>query len=300
MEVKIAEAAGFCFGVKRAVELVYRLAQGDVPVYTYGSIIHNEVVVKDLEQKGVRVIHSPQQLKDKKEGIVVIRSHGVSEKVEKELAQGGLKVMDATCPFVKKIHTTVMQQENEGRRIIIFGDPKHPEVEGICGWCKKEPVVIQNTEQARAFCPEKAEKYCIVSQTTFNYKKFKDLVEIFEKKSYDILALNTICNATEERQSQTRQLARDSEAMIVIGGKESSNTQKLYEICKKECENTYYIQTLVDLDMDAISSYRNVGITAGASTPNNIIKEVQIACQKAKILNNYSREPSNRSAKVRS
>ena len=300
MEVRIAKAAGFCFGVKRAVDLVYQLTEEDRPVYTYGSIIHNEVVVKDLEEKGVKVIHSPSELKELGPGVVVIRSHGVSKEIEEQLKASGMEVADATCPFVKNIHNKVMEQEREGRRIIIFGDPEHPEVKGICGWCHTTPYVIQNAEEAQNFCPDTGEKFCIVSQTTFNYKKFKELVEIFEKKSYDILALNTICNATEERQSQTRELAECSEAMIVIGGRESSNTQKLYEICKKECDNTYYIQTLVDLDMDAISSYRNVGITAGASTPNNIIKEVQIACQKAKILNNYSREPSNRSVKVKS
>jgi len=151
---------------------------------------------------------------------------------------------------------------------------------GIKGWCKGDYTVINKAEEATKLREEQGKMVCIVSQTTFNYKKFQDLVEIISKKGYDIFVLNTICNATEERQMESYQLAKQSDAMIVIGGKHSSNTRKLYEICKKECENTYYIQKLSDLDLDALKSFRSVGITAGASTPNNIIKEVHTACQK--------------------
>ena len=163
--------------------------------------------------------------------------------------------------------------------MVIVGNAKHPEVEGIKGWGQDNVTVIESLEEATTYTPKEGKKTCIVSQTTFNYKKFQDLVEIISKKRYDIIALNTICNATEVRQSEAMQLAKISDAMIVIGGQSSSNTQKLYEICKKECKNTYYIQTLVDLDLDLFQSFRSVGITAGASTPNNIIKEVQKACQ---------------------
>lgn len=286
MEVRLAESAGFCFGVKRAVDLVYKEAEKGQKVYTYGPIIHNEEVVKDLEKKGVQVIYNLEELESIKEGTVIIRSHGVSKKIHKKMEEQGLSVVDATCPFVKKIHKIVDEQSTQGNQIVIVGSANHPEVEGIRGWCQNEAMIIESVEEAKKFVPQEGKKTYIVSQTTFNYKKFKDIVEIIPKKRYDIIALNTICNATEVRQTEAKQLAKISEAMIVIGGKHSSNTQKLYEICKKECENTYYIQTLVDLDLSEIKSFRSVGITAGASTPNNIIKEVQIACQK-QVLNNY-------------
>lgn len=278
MKVKLADSAGFCFGVKRAVELVYREAEKDTQVYTFGPIIHNDEVVKDLNDKGVKVINNTEELNQISEGTIIIRSHGISKDTFDQIQEKGLQIVDATCPYVKKIHTIVSEQTN--RSIVIIGNDKHPEVEGIKGWCNQPVTVIETEEEAEKFHAESGKKLCIVAQTTFNYKKFKDLVEIISKKGYDILALNTICNATEERQTEAKELAKVSDAMIVIGGKHSSNTQKLYEICKKECEDTYYIQTLDDLDLEKIKSFRSVGITAGASTPNNIIKEVQIACQK--------------------
>lgn len=281
MKITLAKSAGFCFGVKRAVEMVYKeTEQKEQQVYTYGPIIHNEEVVKDLEEKGVKVINNFDELKKVTHGIVIIRSHGVEEKIYKQLEKQGVQIIDATCPFVKKIHNIVKEQNESGNNIVIIGNASHPEVEGIRGWANGNASVVETEEEAEKYIPKNGKKVCIVAQTTFNYKKFQDLVEIISKKGYDILALNTICNATEERQTEARELARNSDAMIVVGGKTSSNTQKLYEICKKECENTYYIQTLVDLDLDEFKSFRNVGITAGASTPNNIIKEVQKACQK--------------------
>jgi len=279
MEVTLAKNAGFCFGVKRAVDMVYEEAEQHENVYTYGPIIHNEEVVEDLRKKGVHVVNTVEEIKRIHEGTMIIRSHGVSKEIYDLLEQQGLRIVDATCPFVKKIHNIVKEHTEQGEEVIIIGNAKHPEVEGIKGWGEGNVVVIETLEEANNYEPPADKKVCIVSQTTFNYKKFQDLVEIISKKRYDIIALNTICNATEVRQSEAMQLAKISDAMIVIGGKTSSNTQKLYEICKKECKNTYYIQTLVDLDMDLFQSFRSVGITAGASTPNNIIKEVQIACQ---------------------
>lgn len=273
-KVTTAKSAGFCFGVKRAVDTVYQQIDKQDTVYTYGPIIHNEEVVNDLGKKGVKVINNIEELNDKTKGTIIIRSHGVSKEVQEEIEKSNLKVVDATCPFVKKIHRIVAKESEEGRHIVIIGNPEHPEVIGILGWSKGPVTVIESIEDANNFCLEKEKKLCIVAQTTFSYKKFKDLVEIISKKGYDILVLNTICNATEERQTEARELASQSDAMIVIGGKNSSNTQKLYEICKDECEDTYYIQTLSDLDLNQIKSFRSVGITAGASTPNNIIKEV--------------------------
>lgn len=272
--VNIAESAGFCFGVKRAVDTVYQQIDKQDTVYTFGPIIHNEEVVNDLEKKGVKVINNLEELNDSTKGTIIIRSHGVSKEVQEEIEKSNLTVVDATCPFVKKIHRVVAKESEAGRHIVIIGNPNHPEVIGILGWSKEPVTVIENIEDANNFNLEIEKKLCIVAQTTFSYKKFKDLVEIISKKGYDILVLNTICNATEERQTEARELASQSDAMIVIGGKNSSNTQKLYEICKEECEDTYYIQTLSDLDLNQFKSFRSVGITAGASTPNNIIKEV--------------------------
>ena len=282
--VRVAKSAGFCFGVKRAVDMVYaQLETNDEtkdgikdPIYTYGPIIHNEEVVKDLEAKGVTVIHDISEIEESEKGTIVIRSHGVGEKIYQTLENAGYHIVDATCPFVKKIHRHVREYGDAGYHVVIIGNASHPEVEGIRGWGNEEEITVIGTrEAAENFWVSAGKKVCIVSQTTFNYNKFQELVEIINKKGYDIIVLNTICNATEERQTQSRALAKEVEAMIVVGGKSSSNTQKLFEICKNECANTYYIQTIDDLDPAVLRTIDNVGITAGASTPNKIIEEVQ-------------------------
>ena len=272
-QVTLAKSAGFCFGVKRAVNKVYEEAKKG-RVYTYGPIIHNEEVVKDLENKGVKVINSLEEFQDIPEGTVVIRSHGVAKEVYDFLKKQDLKIVDATCPFILKIHRIVEEHAKAGEHIVIIGNDKHPEVEGIRGWCVSKVTVIGTEEEAEEFEPNSDTGVCVVSQTTFNYKKFNKLVEILSKKRYDILVLNTICNATQERQVEARRIASEVDAMIVIGGRHSSNTQKLYEICQKECKNTYFIQSLGDFNPECVNSVRSVGITAGASTPNQIIEEV--------------------------
>lgn len=275
MEVITAKSAGFCFGVKRAVEKVYEVAdRKNDPVYTYGPIIHNEEVVKDLEKKGVSVLETEEELKNLTEGTVIIRSHGVPRRIYDQIREQGLDYVDVTCPFVLKIHRIVERESKAGRHIVIIGNRIHPEVEGIRGWCEGPSTVIRTKEEAEEFLKNPPEKVCIVSQTTFNYKNFQELVEILAKKRYDRLVLNTICNATNERQAEAAEIAKTVDAMIVIGGRHSSNTQKLFEICSGECKNTYYIQTLADLDSDRFQSIQCVGITAGASTPNKIIEEV--------------------------
>lgn len=273
MKINIAKSAGFCFGVKRAVDTVYK-ESSKKNVYTFGPIIHNDEVVADLERQGVHVINDSKEFKSLSEGTIIIRSHGVSKAIYEEILNAGLDLVDATCPFVRKIHKIVERESGDGRVIIIIGNNHHPEVEGIMGWCQTHPIVIENREQAEGVELDADAKISIVSQTTFNYNKFQDLVEIISEKGYDINVFNTICNATEERQTETRELAKKSDAMIVIGGRHSSNTQKLFEISKKECSNTFYIQTKNDLNMEDFSNIGMLGITAGASTPNNIIKEV--------------------------
>lgn len=279
MEVRLADCAGFCFGVKRAVDTVYEQLKNGKTIYTYGPIVHNEEVVRELAEKGVRVLESKEELKSLKAGenipTVIIRAHGVAKEIYDIMEANGLECIDATCPFVKKIHRIVEQKSTEGYHVIVVGDPKHPEVEGIVGWCQGPVTVLETPEQAENFVKTEGEKLCIVSQTTYNYNKFQYIVEIFEKKGYNDSVVNTICNATEERQQSAKAIAAEADVMIVIGGKHSSNSRKLYEICQRECVHTYFIQTLDDLHLDLPKAVRLVGITAGASTPNKLIEEVQ-------------------------
>ncbi|MBS7340236.1 MAG: 4-hydroxy-3-methylbut-2-enyl diphosphate reductase [Lachnospiraceae bacterium] len=275
MEVLLAKSAGFCFGVKRAVEKVYEQIQKEQKIYTYGPIIHNEEVVKDLEKHGVQVIEGEDALKELKEGAVVIRSHGVPKRIYELIEKNGLDCIDATCPFVKRIHNIVEKESSEGKKIVIIGNPGHPEVEGIMGWSQTPAEVIESRQEAESLVVDEQAPLCVVSQTTFNYNKFQELVEIFQKRGYNVNVVNTICNATEERQKEAGEIAAKVDAMIVIGGRHSSNTQKLYEICREKCAATFFIQTLEDLHLELPKTAALVGITAGASTPNNIIEEVQ-------------------------
>ncbi|SHI93387.1 4-hydroxy-3-methylbut-2-enyl diphosphate reductase [Parasporobacterium paucivorans] len=276
MKVKLAKTAGFCFGVKRAVDCVWEQIKNNPDgkqVYTYGPIIHNEQVVDEFSKLGVKVINDEEELKSIKGGIIIIRSHGAPKSAYDIIESSGATMVDATCPYVRRIQKEV-DKESQEKEIIIIGDRNHPEIVGIAGWSKTPPVIIETKDEALKYVNNSGKPLFIVAQTTFNQAKFKDLVEIISKKGYDITVLNTICNATHDRQTEAEQIASEVDAMIVIGGKESSNTRKLYEICKERCKDTYHIQTLEDLDLSSLQSTSCVGITAGASTPNNIIEEV--------------------------
>ena len=280
MMIRTAKSAGFCFGVSRAVKSVYEELKSGRPVYTFGPITHNENVVDSLAQKGVKVINSVEEAENLNDSTIIIRSHGVPKGIFDRLnalTAHGNRIVDSTCAFVKKIHRIVEKDSAEGRHIIILGDKDHPEVKGICGWCSGPYTVIANEQDARNFMLCEDIKLTLVEQTTFNYKKFEQIVEILSEMRYSMNVVNTICNATELRQRETLELARGSDAMIVIGGKNSSNTRKLYDISAQECNNTYYIQTLADIDLNELKSFRCVGITAGASTPKTIIEEVHKA-----------------------
>ncbi len=285
MEIIVAKNAGFCFGVKRAVDTVYRELEKGGELYTYGPIIHNEDVVEKLKQRGVKIIHDEEELKALKrregeaEKTVIIRSHGAKKAVHDIIKENGLTLVDATCPFVKKIHDIVKEESHKGKQIIIVGNRDHPEVEGIMGWCEGSPISVETTEEALKIQLNKEIPVCLVVQTTFNYKKFQELVEIFKNSCYDINAVNTICNATELRQTEARELAARTDAMLVVGGAKSSNTQKLFQICSSECNNTYFIQTAEDLKEKDFSLVSRLGVTAGASTPNYIIEEILELCQ---------------------
>lgn len=285
MKIVLAKSAGFCFGVQRAVDSVYsEIKKTDKKIYTYGPIIHNEQVVSDLESKGVAVLENLEQLEKDEKETVIIRSHGVEKKVYDELEKNNTNIVDATCPFVKKIHNIVSDESSKGKSIIIIGNNNHPEVEGIKGWVNGTAHVVAEENDIKKLKISEGAKVCIVSQTTFNHNKFKYLVEIIEKKGYDINVVNTICNATHERQAEAKEISSKVDAMLVIGGRHSSNTQKLYDICKRECNNTFFIQTADDLKEGSDfknyiescegNSLKSIGITAGASTPKNIIEEV--------------------------
>ena len=276
MEVIVAEHAGFCFGVTKAVETVYEQIEKEKSnIYTYGPIIHNETVVSDLEKKGVKVIESVDELEGIDSGTVVIRSHGVTKEVHQKLEQSGLNVIDATCPFVKRIHRIVEEESKKGKSIIVVGSESHPEVEGIVSYATGPVYVVDSPEKAMEFEGDRKLEYTVVSQTTFNKNKFQETIEIFKNVGYNINIVNTICNATDERQTEAEEIASRADAMIVIGGTHSSNSRKLYEICANKCTNTYFIQTLDDLHLEIPKSAKLIGITAGASTPKNIIEEVQ-------------------------
>lgn len=272
-KVILAKTAGFCFGVEKAVEKVYKeVEEGKKQVYTLGPIIHNEEVVKDLAQKGVQIIENEEELKDK--GTLIIRSHGVSQKTLEKCKASGMEVVNATCPFVTKIHMIVRREVEAEHKVIIIGNPSHPEVQGIQGWGDEGTIAIDSLEDFVTLNINRETILSIVAQTTYNLKKFQEIVDKIIAMGYDIRCFNTICNATQERQAEAREIAKEVDAMIVIGGKSSSNTAKLVEICKKECDNTIFIQTLGDLNPDDLVSVHSVGITAGASTPKQIIEEV--------------------------
>lgn len=279
MEVKVAKTAGFCFGVKRAVDLVYKEAEESPckPVYTYGPIIHNEEVIADLEARGVRVIDTEKELDQIQTGTVIIRSHGVGKAIYDHIESRGLRLVDATCPFVKKIHRAVSEAGSRGDHVIIIGKADHPEVQGIIGWCSGTYNVIAAIEDAEKLSIPEGRKVTTVCQTTFNLVKYKKIIDYLTSIWYDVYVVKTICTATQERQTEAKEIASSVDAMIVIGGRTSSNTQKLYEICKSVCEDTCYIQTLRDLSTKTFQTGCTVvGITAGASTPEYIIEEVQL------------------------
>lgn len=284
MKIILAKSAGFCFGVKRAITMVEEQIEQNSgsPIYTYGPIIHNESVVNDLKARGVDVMDENRDPSDYQKGTVILRSHGVSKKIQDKIETAGHVAVDATCPFVKKIHNLAREASQKGEYIIIIGDPQHPEIQGVTGWIEGDDYTVIQTpgEAENFFLNNNEKKILILSQTTFNYKKFQDIVEILDKKGYDINALNTICNATEERQEEAARIAGEVDVCLVIGGRNSSNTRKLYDICSERCERTHFIETADDLDPEMISDADVVGVTAGASTPANIIQEVIGRCQK--------------------
>lgn len=274
-EVILCEHAGFCFGANRGYSLVEESLNEGIPIYTYGPILNNQQIVDGFAKRGVRVVNSVEEFASLPKGKIIIRSHGVPRKTYEALQKTGFDVHDATCPFVKRIHRIVDEESKKGAKIVVVGNPKHPEVVGIVGWSNTPATVVETTEDVENFTCDDQRNICVVSQTTFNRTKFKELVDIFNKKGYNIHVMNTICDATAVRQEEAEKLATTADVMIVIGDKESSNSRKLYEICKRVCEVTYFIQTVDDIEGELQGISGRIGITAGASTPKYIIEEVQ-------------------------
>ena len=273
MEIILAKSAGFCFGVNRAIEACYKEIEKGGKIYTYGPLIHNKNVNADLAAQGVKAVDSLEGCED---GTVIIRSHGVGKAVYDELEARGIYYVDGTCPFVKKIHNIVHEKKEAGNDIIIIGDAKHPEVMGINGWCENSAWITDNTEDAEknVIGMDKNKCYVVVVQTTFRESKYNDILSVIKNSLKNVEAFNTICSATEERQREAVKISQNVDKMLVIGDKGSSNTQKLFEICNKNCQNTSYIETINDLVLNNYGINDKIGVTAGASTPPAIIKEV--------------------------
>mgnify|MGYP003276796848 FL=1 len=274
MNVFLAENAGFCFGVKRAVdEAIKTQKQYNKKIYTLGPLIHNGDVVKYLEDNNIFAIDMNNLDTLNKGDVILIRSHGVSKKTFDDLNEKGLIIINATCPFVTNIQQKVNKFSHEGYKIVILGDEKHPEVVGINGWCNNDAIITKDG----SFNENLPSKICVVSQTTEKEENWDKTIDNLSKESIDELkSFNTICAATEERQKSVYDLSKNVDFMIVVGGKHSSNTTKLYQIAKENCPNTIHIENASELPKDLLENknIKNIGITAGASTPDWIIKEV--------------------------
>lgn len=271
MEIIRAENSGFCFGVKKAIETTEQQIREkkDRKIYTCGPLIHNTLVIEQLSEKGVGIINSPEEAGEG--DVVIVRSHGEPKNFYDKARQKNIEIVDATCPFVERIHQLVYRAYSEGKNILIIGDSAHPEVIGINGWCNNEAVIIDtpcDTEKV------KTDSVYIVCQTTIKRQLLDDITCRLEKQGIAMEINNTICNATRIRQESTAKLAQEVDAMVVIGSHNSSNTKKLYEIAKKYCDNSHFIENIQDLPLKELQKCNKIGVAAGASTPECSIKEV--------------------------
>lgn len=272
--VIIADNAGFCFGVKRAMNIAYNEIEEkrDMQVYALGPLIHNRQAVEKYEERGLITVDEIEEIEIKENIEMIIRSHGVAKKIYDEARDRGIEIVDTTCPFVKKIHDIVKKSEEDKKAIILLGDKNHPEVIGINGWCKDSAIIFKDMDDVLKYDFDYDKSYVVVSQTTMNEENFEKIIEYLESLNLELDIKNTICSATRVRQQSARELSSKVDVMVVIGGKHSSNTQKLVNICK-ERGNTVSIETREDLyDVD-FSNYEVIGVTAGASTPDWIIHE---------------------------
>lgn len=270
MEILVAKNAGFCFGVKRAINMAQDcVKEADGNIYTLGPIIHNPQVVKELEESGISKVDKVEEINN---GTVIVRSHGVTLHEMETIKEKGLKVVDATCPFVKKTHEYVELLTREGYSVIVVGEKEHPEVKGILSYGAKDIVAAASVEDLKDMPRRK--KIGIVAQTTQSIENLQAVVAYCLKKASELKIFNTICNATSVRQQESIELAKQVDCMIVVGGRNSANTNRLAEICRKIQPKTYHIEVPEELNQIQFNGAKNVGITAGASTPNWIIEKV--------------------------
>lgn len=281
-KILIAENSGYCFGVKRAMNIAWEeISKIDdssdekrYKIYSLGPLIHNKQAVSKYEEKGLVTIDRIEDIDDDYKDIrMIIRSHGVGKSVYDDSKLKGINLVDTTCPFVRKIHYLVKKSYVEGEQVVVIGDSKHPEVIGINGWCEDSAIIIKSLDEAKNISFEPNKKYTIVSQTTMNEKVFEEIINYIKCLGINFVVENTICSATKIRQTAARELSKSVDVMIVIGGRHSSNTQKLVDICTNMV-NTYAVETVEDLMGIYLGSDITIGITAGASTPDWIINEI--------------------------
>ena len=281
-EIKRAENAGFCFGVKQAIEKAEVAAENSKKsIYSMGSLIHNKRVTKDLEKKGIKAINSLDEIEASEDcSMVIIRSHGEGKNFYDEAEEKNIELVDATCPFVAKIHKLVYDTDDN---VVIVGDKDHPEVLGISGWCRKPAIIVSSYDEA---LDVEEDNLFVVTQTTIREDMLEDVLKAFREKNKRFSVSNTICSATSKRQKSCEELAKKSDLMIVIGGRHSSNTKKLYEISKKNCLNSHFVENINDLPLKEIQKCNRIGIAAGASTPECTIKEVIARMSEVTLENN--------------
>ncbi|QIB69282.1 bifunctional 4-hydroxy-3-methylbut-2-enyl diphosphate reductase/30S ribosomal protein S1 [Aminipila butyrica] len=270
--IELAKNSGFCFGVKRAMDITEEAAEqfaGTKQVYTCGPLIHNRNVTDGLREKGVEIIDELSQASE--QDVVIIRSHGEGQAFYEQAEQIGFQLIDATCPFVKKIHKLVKEAADRGEAVVIVGDQEHPEVRGINGWCRNKAFIINSLEEADKLEPG---NYFVVAQTTIQQSHFEAILSRLAEKGCGLDLHNTICSATRDRQESCKKLAEKVDAMLIIGDRSSSNSQKLYDLSKKHCEKVYFIENIADLPLKDIELCNKIGVAAGASTPERLIKEV--------------------------
>ncbi len=284
MEIKIGKTAGFCMGVKRAVDECIKLAEEKHKIYCFGEIVHNQEVINDLRNKGVNFIDDLNNA----DGITVIRAHGVPKKIYEIAQEKGIELKDFTCPNVLKIHKIAENYASQGFYIFLCGSKKHPENLGTLSHCGNHVSIIENDDEdvfiaLEEFEKSKIKKLLIISQTTYSMEKFAVVEEIVQNeiaKDVELVINNTICKATELRQMETEIMSREMDYMIIIGGKNSSNTRKLYDIAARYCENSICVENELELDVEEIKKYEKIGIMAGASTPQRSIDKVLDAIKK--------------------
>ncbi|MBQ7668216.1 MAG: 4-hydroxy-3-methylbut-2-enyl diphosphate reductase [Clostridia bacterium] len=270
MEIEIARTAGFCFGVKRAIDMTEKTLETESNVYSIGNIVHNKYIVEKLKKKGLTVVDNINDIPNGT--VVIIRAHGVTKKDIELCKEKNLKIVDTTCPKVAHVHDIAEKYSNDGYAILIIGEAAHPEVIGLKGWSNSETIVIDENFDVASLDNNK--KYCVVSQTTMNKSKNEEIISKLKENIKELVVFNTVCLATEERQNELKSLAKTVDSMIIIGDKTSSNSNRLYEISKSICNNSYFIENIDELCLNFSDSSCKIGITAGASTPSELITEV--------------------------